>query len=273
MDKKDLSAQAFRVLLVDDEVLFTETVQDIFAESEAELQLCHKSTEVLAQAKSQQPDLILLDIHFPDADGLQILEALKADPDTWQIPVIMLTADSQKKLIEQAVKMGAVDYLVKPFRIRYFQEKLNQFFGISLFKDTPITPTETLSGDEVNYRHSERILLIDDDKSIQHLVTDIIHELGYPVTGCYNGEEGIEAALKDTYDLILLNINMPTMGGYEVLTTLRKHPETQEIPVILMTGESEREKIEAARELGISGYIIKPFPLRTLISQIQQALH
>ena len=115
-----------------------------------------------------------------------------------------------------------------------------------------------------------KILLVEDEKSLSNVLQAILIKKGYVVDAVYNGLDGLEYALEDTYDLILLDIMMPKMDGLEMLNELRKkHIST---PVILLTAKGELEDKITGLDFGSDDYITKPFETEELLARIRSAL-
>lgn len=118
-----------------------------------------------------------------------------------------------------------------------------------------------------------KILLADDEMDIQMLVEMTLMEEGHEVTTVDNGQEAVDKAKEETFDVILLDNNMPVMGGLEAFETLHGDPQTSSIPVIFMTAQPSDAKIQAAIEKGATGYLQKPFNVDTLSSDLEKLLH
>lgn len=113
-----------RILVVDDEPELVKAIQIRLQQAGYESLVACDGQEGLDKARKEKPDLILLDIMMPGMDGLQALAKLKEEATTKSIPVVMLTAKSQADDIDSAIKLGAVDYVVKPFEAVVFLEKI-----------------------------------------------------------------------------------------------------------------------------------------------------
>jgi len=117
-----------------------------------------------------------------------------------------------------------------------------------------------------------RILVIDDEPIIHEIVSFMVRARGYNMISASNGEEGLAIANNEHPDLILLDIMMPGMRGYDVCLRLKANKETKRIPVIMLTGEGDRDTVLRAREIGANDYIVKPFTLSTLTERVDKFL-
>ena len=112
-----------------------------------------------------------------------------------------------------------------------------------------------------------KILIVDDEPNIVRTLKDRLEMNEYDVvTGC-NGQEGLEHAIKDQPDIILLDVIMPLMDGLEMLEALRRRPECSDIAVIMLTARSQTQDIARAKSCGIEDYIVKPFDLSELLEK------
>jgi two-component system, sensor histidine kinase and response regulator len=118
----------------------------------------------------------------------------------------------------------------------------------------------------------KKILVIEDDESLRRNLADILRFEGFEVVVAENGKIGYQMALDTQPDLILCDIMMPEMNGYEVLAALRKHPDTRLTPVIQLTAMAERENVRSGMELGADDYIIKPFGVKELLQSVNSRL-
>ena len=103
------------------------------------------------------------------------------------------------------------------------------------------------------------ILVVEDDTGVRNLLVDTIVDMGYPVIDAEDGGIGLEKALSESPDIILFDLMMPVMDGYEVLTELKKCPETKAIPVIMVSAKGQDEDVGRALRAGAWGYLVKPW--------------
>ena len=117
-----------------------------------------------------------------------------------------------------------------------------------------------------------KILAIDDENDVLLIIKTALSGQGYEILTASNGYDGLAMAEDQKTDVILLDLRMPEMDGMEVLEQLRDNEKTQSIPVIVLTGISDKTKIREALDKGITYYIVKPFECQDLISKISLAI-
>ena len=118
----------------------------------------------------------------------------------------------------------------------------------------------------------KKILAVDDESDVLLIIKTALMSEGYNVVTATNGPDALASAQDDIPDLIVLDMMMPEMSGFEVLKELRDDPRTQTIPVIMLTGVADKTKIREALDLGIDYYIVKPFEFHDLIAKVKIAI-
>ena len=187
--------------------------------------------EAIEKAKSLKPFAILLDIMLPKKDGWDVLNELKTDKDTKNIPVIITSIIDNKDL---GFALGATDYLIKPIEKETLIHTLSQF-----------TLTSKRKKRQVN------ILLIDDDPIVHKMIEKILADEGFNLVHAYNGEEGLKMSIELKPDLILLDLVMPDIDGFEVAENIKKHPISAQIPIFIITSKD----LTVEERLKLSGNI------------------
>jgi len=183
-----------------------------------------------------KPDLILLDIEMPDMDGYEALEKLKSDPKHKNIPVIFLTATVTPEATAKGHDLGAIDICAKPFTPEGLQKSIRDGFMSQ-------KPT---------------VLIIDDTAMIISSLSRILLP-HYGVKIAKSGGEGLKLTEQHRIDLILLDIHMPFLSGFDVMGRLKESDKTKDIPVIFITGSDEATDEAQGFALGAVDFIKKPF--------------
>jgi signal transduction histidine kinase/DNA-binding response OmpR family regulator len=209
-----LSTTGKTVLVVEDDRQFSNLLA-FYLRQEGYAPVQHYSgAGVLERVLELKPSLITLDIMLPEQDGWEVLRTLKADPQTRDIPVMVISALESSEL---ALSLGAAEYLDKPMHRSDLQDLLNQLAG------------PQPSGRKV------RILVVDDDPDIIRLLGDMLSTADYTLLSACDGAEGFSLARSERPDAILLNLMMPGTDGFDMLEQLRADTETADIPVIVLT--------------------------------------
>lgn len=117
-----------------------------------------------------------------------------------------------------------------------------------------------------------KVLIAEDERDIRDLVGFTLRYHGYDVVSATNGEEALEMALKEHPDLLILDVRMPRMNGYEVCKTIKANEATNHIPVIFLSAKGQEGEIAAGMEAGASDYILKPFAPEKLVERVRRHL-
>lgn len=181
--------------------------------------------EAIAKAAEIQPFAITLDILLPKKDGWQVLREMKTKPNLQTIPVIIISVTEERQL---AFGLGAVDHLVKP-----------------IDKEALLTSLQSLKLPSRD--GSPRILVVDDDPQTVRLLSTVLTNDGYEVLKVYGGSEAIEIAISQSPDLIILDMMMPQVDGFQVIQHLTGDPRTCDIPIIICTAldltDADRDRL------------------------------
>ena len=119
----------------------------------------------------------------------------------------------------------------------------------------------------------KRILVIEDDRSLQNALVEMISQEGYEAISAFDGEEGLKKISESTPDLILLDIILPKKNGYEVLDEIKKDPAKKDIPVMILTNLEEVDNVQKALDLGATTFMVKSdFSLKDILEKIKETL-
>jgi len=200
------------ILVVDDDATARELVQRHLQRSGFSVVTAPGGQEGLRLARELRPAAVTLDIMMPDLDGWTVLAAIKGDPDLAGIPVVLMSMVDQKK---RGYALGAADYLVKPVDRAKLVATLIKICGSTAGK----------------------ALLVDDDEVVRRSVRQALGPIGWQVTEAENGRIAVEAIAGARPDVIILDLMMPKMDGFEFLDALRARPDWQGIPVVVITAK------------------------------------
>jgi signal transduction histidine kinase/CheY-like chemotaxis protein len=217
------------ILVIDDEAAARDLVQRALTKEGYQVRTATSGSEGLTLARQLKPAAITLDVMMPGMDGWAVLTVLKADPLTADIPVIMLTVVDEKNL---GFALGATDYLVKPIEWERLLAVLHKL-----------------------RRHpaGSQVLVIEDDPETREMLRRAIQKQGWEVVEAENGRVGLERVAANAPGVILLDLMMPEMDGFEFMQELRRKPECSHIPVIVVTAKDLSD--EERRRL--NGHVIQ----------------
>ena len=211
------------VLIVDDDASARRLLAAVLRKEGLRVAEAETGETAITLARRIRPDLITLDIMMPKMDGWSVLTALKSDPDLAGIPVIVVTVAADRGV---AFSLGAADFMTKPVE-----------------RGRLVSLVHTLLGDRGT------VLLVEDDPASRELTQRQLERLDVEVVEAKNGREAFEWLSKNpSPGMLLLDLLMPEMDGFSLLDAIKKHPEWQRIPVVILTGKeltaTERELLE-----------------------------
>ncbi len=213
-----------QILLIEDNPEMVDQFRRVLQREGFDIFAASIPLEAEAMASGLHPTLIVMDVNFADGQGWNILERLKGRDDTRDIPVVVVTINPDEARVYET---GAFAYLPRPF--------------------TPEMLAETILNAEREAR-IDRILIIDDQADSIKIIEDLLSEQGhYKVFTAGSAMDGISMVARRRPDLVILDLRMPEMDGFQVISELRSNPETATIPIIVVTGEtlnaSERDQL------------------------------
>lgn len=227
-ERLDSRASA-RILVVEDDPASADLLESQLASAGYEVIVCNRPEDAVEMAIELQPEIVTLDVVMLPVNGWDVLSKLKADPRTAKIRVVMVTVMDQKK---NGALLGADEYIVKP-----------------VDKSILVAAVERCLNQDGRSGGGQRILVVEDDQATRELILDLLEKQGYKVSASTDGLKAkafVDAALPD---LIILDLLLPGMNGFELIAEWRSRPRTAELPIFVLTSKDltpeEREYIRA----------------------------
>ena len=230
----NLDDQDNLVVLVDDDVAMHDLIKRTISKLNLTLLGATNSEKGMELIREIKPKLILLDVLMPGRDGWSLLKECKTDQELKNIPVIMISQLNQSNL---ASSLGANDYLTKPIDRTHFINTVKRVLG--------------------NETQDHKVLVIDDDKDVRELLSRILKDAGFRPIDARDGKEGLERT-KDEPSLIILDLEMPRMDGFEFLENYIKNvPEEKRSPILVFSGKDLTEVQEDLLKERVVGLVKK----------------
>ncbi|BAL22540.1 EAL domain-containing protein [Azoarcus sp. KH32C] len=258
-----------RLLIVDDAHENLHALMNILRDDYALVAATNGEKALELARRTPQPDLILLDIRMPDMDGYSVLAALKLDPATADIPVIFVTALSEAADEARGLAMGVADYITKPVNPDLLKVRVRDQLELQRYRKHPVLFDIAAHADPT---HPASLLVVDDiPENIHELLEALKSE--YRIRVARNGAEALDVVQGPTPpDLVLLDILMPDMDGYEVCRRIKEMPGGDRIPVLFVTVVDATDEKVKGFELGAADYITKPFDIDEVRARIRTHL-
>ncbi len=217
--------------------------------------------------------LVLLDMQMPEMDGEEVLSKIKADPELKNVTVIILTSMGQRGDAARLESMGCNGYLLKPVRQKELFGALLNILGRNKQSDETKIKASMITRHSLNeqQRGLTHILLAEDNPTNQKLAIRLLQKAGYPVDVAATGKESIEAVQKKNYKMILMDVQMPEMDGFEATKRIRAlGPKYEQLPIIAMTAYAMAGDRERCLEAGMNDYVSKPLNVEELFKVIEK---
>jgi CheY-like chemotaxis protein len=245
------------VLAIDDDPVVATVLRSVLAPAGFRVETAGLGREGIEIARRKQPALIIVDLLLPDISGLEVLEALAADPRTAALPVIALTG----------ANLSAADRERIEKRVHSLAQKgdfTRESVVLAVQRATGAVPSREQGG--------PTILVVDDHDLNRELVRTMLERKGYRVLQAENGEEGAEMARRERPSLILIDLAMPGKDGFATARELKADPELAATPLVAVTALAMRGDEARAREAGFDDYVTKPVDRRVLEETIERLL-
>ncbi|MEG4489645.1 response regulator [Microcoleus sp. D2_18a_B4] len=222
------------VLVVDDDPISRDLIQRTLSRQGLHVEVAGGGEQALRLAKQLRPDAITLDVIMPGMDGWAVLSALKADPELAEIPVILLSFVGNKSL---GFALGASDYLTKPVDGKRLAALLNKYR-----RDQDDVASNNLTC---------QILIVEDDVATREILRCVLETQGWAVTEADSGRAALDRLKVARPHLILLDLMLPEMDGFELIGEIRKSHSGDPIPIVVLTGKN----LTPAESQQLNGYV------------------
>jgi len=264
------------VLAIDDNATNRMVISKMLSSFGCRIETAGSGVEGLQQMQAAKAGddpfrVILLDMQMPDMDGETTARAIKSDLELSDSEVVILTSMGQRGDAARFDEIGCAGYLLKPIRQQQLFDALLTIVGEKTSRQEKghrrLITRHTLSEQMRNRIH---ILLAEDNPVNRKLITTLLNKAGYPVETVQTGVQAVEAVLQGTYDLVLMDVQMPEMDGFEATRQIRKNEsDDRRTPIIAMTAHVMKGDRELCLEAGMDDYLSKPLDPEKLFAIIE----
>ncbi len=238
------------ILVVDDERHATWLLKGALLGARYQVHLAEDAESALVIARERKPDLISVDLQMPGPSGAELVEILRHDPETRKIPILVLSKTADQ---DRGAAMGAAAVLTKPVTVPRLRETV-----LTLFSEAG--------------QLRRRVLVIDDEPAIRLICREVLEAHGFLVREAEDGPAALSEARRFRPDLVLVDVMMPGMDGFELSQRLRAERETALVPIIFVSARGQTSDKVRAFKLGADDYMVKPFDSAELVARVEKAL-
>jgi PAS domain S-box-containing protein len=256
-----------KALIVDDNRTNRRILEGMMKRWEMKLTSVEDGEEALAQLSSARSQgvpyaLILTDMHMPNMDGFTLIERIRQRPELNTATIMMLTSAGHRGDGARCQELGVAAYLLKPIRQSELREAIARVLGAREQKGAIPLVTRYSLQDARDPETSLRVLVAEDNLVNQLLVTRLLEKKGHRVVMTSNGREALEALEKESFDLVLMDVQMPEMDGLEATAALRQKEKLKgdgiHQHVVALTAHAMKGDRERCLAAGMDAYLVKP---------------
>lgn len=267
--------RGLKVLVVDDSQAARETLREALESFSFEVTTANSAKEgidILKKSIETPYELVLMDWNMPNMDGLEASEIIINDNSIPNPPLIMMvTAYGKEDVIQRSEKLGLASLLIKPVRYSLLFDSIMNCFGKTSRRVSKKDLKLTEQSIELDMIRGAEILLAEDNLINQQVATELLQGAGFKVTIANNGLEVLDhLEQKKEYDIILMDLQMPEMGGYETASAIRLMDKFKDLPIVAMTADAMEGVKEKCFQIGMNGFITKPIDPAELFSTLLQ---
>jgi HAMP domain-containing protein/CheY-like chemotaxis protein/signal transduction histidine kinase len=270
-----LERQAWRALVVEDDPSKRESIVALLRDDKVQVQSAANGAEALAALEGSLFDLLVLDLGLPDMSGFELLHKLHLRPGAAELPVLLYSGQELTAADEAELKELGLSLLVK--HVMTPEALLAEAVLFLHLPEAKLAPARRQMLQKITRQHSplsgRKVLIVDDDVRNIFAMTSLLERQKLQVVHATNGREGIEMVEKDpTIELVLMDIMMPEMDGYEATRQIRSREEFKNLPIIALTAKAMKGDREKCLEAGATDYVTKPADPDRLMSAMRVSL-
>lgn len=271
-----------KILVVDDEEKNQRLLEAMISNKEFEIVKASDGEEGIQKVHEELPDVILLDVMMPKKDGFTVARELKEDPAVRDIPIILVTALDGSESRIQGLEAGAEEFLSKPVKkiellarirsmlqLKEYREQLNIRQKTEAIFVKEVTEGDT---DRLELKDSPVVLLVEDNEVDAGIIRKVLEQEPIHLEIVKSGEEAVSLIQSDRVDLVLLDILLPDINGFEICKRLKTMDVAKDIPIVVITCLDDMDSKITGVKLGADDFLVKPINGRELRARIKVLL-
>lgn len=265
-----------RVLVVDDLLPNVKLLEAKLTREYYEVITASDGFQALDAMKKSSPDIVLLDVMMPGMDGFETCRRIREDASIAHIPVVMVTALSEKNDRIHGLEVGADDFLTKPVndialfarvkslvRLKVMMDELRLRGQTGIEFGLENLMSEKLSASKAN------ILIVDDDVVQARQISEKLSTMGNKITVLSDGAKALEGAKSGGYELIIISTHMNDMDGLRLCSQLRSYDETRNVSILILIDEEDINLLVKGLDIGINDYLVTPIDVNELVARVK----
>ena len=273
-EANEVDLKGIRVLIVDDNATNCMVLQKTLSSWGAVATVTKSGNECLSELKKAVESgnmykLVLLDYQMPGMDGLEVTKRIKEDPDLNTNTILLTSSDIGKMAPLGTKELGLSGYIRKPLKQSKLRATINSSLGLAEIEKSK----SNIKAEPLYTEQSKRILLVEDNEDNKNLILAYLRKTLHKIDTAENGKIAVEKFKSGSYDLVLMDIEMPVMDGYTATKEIRKWEKNKSMdstPVIALTAHAMKEHEQKSIEAGCNDHVIKPIKKARLMETINK---
>ena len=261
-----------RILIIEDEANNLDVARRIVGGAGHEALTATDGLAGLEIARRERPDAVLVDLLLPKLDGWAVTRAIREESWAKGLPIIAVSALAMQADRERARDAGCDDFVTKPYAPAELRAVLRRYFAESSEPKGVAKPADRPASGIEPAEYLGRVLVVDDEPANVELIVRRLGGNGYETLTASNGHDAIAVATKEQPDLILMDVMMPGLDGWQATKLLKGDPKTANIPVVFVTARDRPEDVAAGFEAGGIMYVNKPVEPIELFARVRNAI-
>ena len=267
--------RGLKILVVDDNPTSRDILRDMLESLSFEVSLAATGQEGIAEIEKTDKDkpfeMVIMDWKMPGMDGIEASKRIKENSKLKHVPhIVMVTAYGREEVMQKAEKIGLDGFLLKPVNPSVLFDTIIQAHSEEL-PDTSRIAKQKEDADALQLIRGARILLVEDNEINQQVAKEILEGADLVVSLADDGQQAVEAVKANSYDVVLMDIQMPVMDGYTATREIRNlKSEISNVPIIAMTAHAMAGDEDKSLQAGMNGHVTKPIDPDQLFSTLQK---
>lgn len=213
-------------------------------------------TDALSRIDEAEPDLVVSAMHLPDMTGTELIEKLRHGEATQHVPFVLISSETDVRYLNPLRQAGVLAILPKPYELDQLRQAL--YTTVDFLEPDVDDLHDHALGDV-------RVLIVDDSMTSRHHIKRIFNRMGIDhIVEATNGREGADLIEQQFFDLVVTDYNMPEMNGKEFTEHVRQNSRQAGVPILMITSESDIQRLASVQQCGISALCDKPFEPATI---------
>jgi two-component system, cell cycle response regulator len=263
---------AARILVIEDNKENLELMTYLLNAFGYQVLTARDGQEGLEVVRRELPDLVLSDLQMPKIDGYELARVVRQDLRLAKVPLVAVTAYAMRGDRDRVIAAGFDGYISKPINPEEFVGQVERFLGPGQYAPAALWPsTEGLPRPRAPYRAT--VLVVDNSTINLSLMTSTLEPFGYKVIAVTSAREGLILALENPPDLILSDLHLPEMSGYELLKAAKAEPSLRLVPFVIISSTIwEETDVNLGLSLGANRVILRPIEPDKLVAEVEACL-